>query len=257
MDIATIIGLVMGTGLVVGSILIGGGGLGPFLNVPSLMITVGGTISALLINFPLKKVLGVTSVVRKCFTVKLPTPQEVIQQFKDLSAMARRDGLLALEGKLEEIDDVFLTRGLEMVIGGSDRDELSSIMEIEVTYIEQRHLTGKKIVDAAAAAAPAFGMIGTLIGLVQMLRTLDDPSQIGVGMATALLTTLYGALTANLFCIPLAGKLEARSQEEVMIRELMIAGLLGLVDGHPPRAVEERLLAFLSPSSRPAPAKAA
>ena len=127
------------------------------------------------------------------------------------------------------------------------------MLETEVSYIEQRHQTGKRILESMAAAAPAFGMIGTLIGLVQMLRELDDPSQIGVGMATALLTTLYGALIANLFCVPLAGKLENRSQEEVTIRELMISGLIALVEGPPPRAIEERLHAFLSPSSRPMP----
>lgn len=250
MDIATIVGLVLGLALVLGSIAIGGGGLGPFVNVPSLMITVGGSFAALLINFPLAKVLGVAGVVKKAFLIALPEVQDVIGRFKEFANIARRDGLLALENELENVDDAFLRRGLEMVIGGSSREELTGILETEVLYIEQRHQTGKKILDATAAAAPAFGMIGTLIGLVQMLRTLDDPSQIGGGMATALLTTLYGAVIANLFCIPLAGKLEARSKEEVLLRELMIAGLAALVDGHPPRVVEERLVAFLSPSSR-------
>jgi chemotaxis protein MotA len=252
MDIATIVGLVLGIGLVVGSIALGGGGLGPFFNVPSLMITIGGSFAALLINFPLKKVLGVLSVVKKCFTVKLPTPVEVINQFKDLATVARRDGLLALEEELENVDDQFLARGLEMVIGGTDKVEVQSMLETEVSYIEERHKTGKKILEATGAAAPAFGMIGTLIGLVQMLRTLDDPSKIGGGMATALLTTLYGAVVANLFCIPLAGKLENRSKEEVMIRELMIVGLVSLVEGQAPRNVQERLVAFLSPADRPA-----
>ncbi|MEW4526335.1 MotA/TolQ/ExbB proton channel family protein [Maioricimonas sp. JC845] len=251
MDIATVVGLFLGFALVIGSILIGGGGLGPFINVPSLMITVGGSFAALLINFPLAKVLGVASVVKKCFTVALPSTAEVIEQFMNLSTIVRRDGLLALENEFENIDDDFLRRGLEMVVGGSSKEELTSILEIEVAYIEQRHQNGKKIIDATAAAAPAFGMIGTLIGLVQMLRTLDDPSQIGVGMATALLTTLYGAVIANLLCIPLAGKLEARSQEEVLIRELMIAGMGALVEGHPPRIVQERLVAFLAPAHRP------
>lgn len=250
MDIATIVGLVLGMGLVIGSIAIGGGGMGPFLNVPSLMITVGGSVAAILINFPLSNVISVMSVVRKCFTVSLPSAADVIDQFKEFSTIARRDGLLALEGETEHIDDEFLKRGLEMVIGGSSAEDVETILTTEVTYIEQRHQRGKKLLDATAAAAPAFGMIGTLIGLVQMLRTLDDPSQIGVGMATALLTTLYGALIANLFCIPLAGKLEARSQEEVMVRELMISGLVALVQGHPPRVLEERLVAFLAPAGR-------
>jgi chemotaxis protein MotA len=243
-DIATIIGLLMGTGLVVGSILVSGS-LTPFISVPSLMITVGGSFAAILINFPLKKCFSLFGVIKNCFMYPLPTPDECIVQFKEFATIVRKDGILALEKKLESVSDVFLKRGT-----GTSTDEIESTLEIEVMYIEQRHQTGKKIVDAIAAAAPAFGMIGTLIGLVQMLRSLEDPSQIGIGMATALLTTLYGALIANLFCIPLAGKLETRSQEEVMIRELMIVGLVGLVDGQTPRNLEDKLVAFVSPAHR-------
>lgn len=250
MDIATVIGLLAGVGCVVGSILMGGG-IGPFVNVPSLMITVGGSMAALLINFPLGAVLGSLNVVKKCFLVKVPGASETIEKFGELATIARRDGLVALESEVEKIDDEFLVRGLEMVMGGVSKEEVTVVLETEINYIEERHTGGKKIIDAVAAAAPAFGMIGTLIGLVQMLRELDDPSQIGVGMATALLTTFYGAVIANLFCLPLSGKLEARSKEEVMIRELMMAGMIALVDGHPPRAVKERLVAFLSQSKRP------
>lgn len=251
MDIATIIGLLMGTALVIGSIAIGGSLL-PFVNVPSLMITVGGSLAALLINFPLARVLGVISVVKNCFFSRLPEANEVITQFADFAKVARRDGLLALEQRFDAIQDPFLKHGLELVVGGSSREEMDSLLQLEIVYIEQRHENGRKILEATAAAAPAFGMIGTLIGLVQMLRTLEDPSQIGVGMATALLTTLYGAVIANLFCIPLAGKLEIRSQEEVFIRELMMSGLGALVDGHAPPVVTERLSSFLSNSNRPA-----
>lgn len=256
MDVATVIGLILGIILVLGSIAVGGGGVEPFFNIPSLMITVGGTAAALLIHFPIKNVFGVFGVVKKCFTTALPSSTSIIEKFKDLAGTVRSQGMLALEEELQNVDDDFLKRGLELVIGGSSKEAVQYVLETEVTYIEQRHQTGKKILEAMAAAAPAFGMIGTLIGLVQMLRELDDPSQIGVGMATALLTTLYGALIANLFCIPLAGKLEARSQEEVMIRELMISGLTALVEGQSPRAIEERLHAFLSPSSRPMPEQA-
>ncbi len=256
MDIATIVGLLMGTGLVIGSILMGGS-LVPFINVPSLMITVGGSIAALLINFPLKAVTGAFGVVKKCFLVKLPSSHETIEKFAELAGIARRDGLIALEPEVEKIEDDFMVRGIEMVMGGVAKEEIMTVLETEIAYIEQRHQMGKKIVDATAAAAPAFGMIGTLIGLVQMLRSLDDPSQIGVGMATALLTTLYGALIANLFCLPLSGKLEARSQEEVMLRELMMSGLISLIEGQPPRGIRERLVAFLSASNRPETAQAA
>ena len=250
MDIATVVGLFLGVGLVLASIFMGGGGIGPFINIPSLMITVGGSFSALLINFPLAKVLGVVGIVKNCFTAKLPEPAEVIGQFKDFAAVARKDGLLALENAVGDIDDEFLSRGLELVVGGTAKEELQNLLDTEIGCIDDRHKVGKNVIDALGAAAPAFGMIGTLIGLVQMLRTLDDPSKIGGGMATALLTTLYGALIANLFCIPLAGKLETRNKEEVMIRELMVAGLIALVEGQPPRTVEGRLFSFISPSSR-------
>ena len=240
----------MGIGLVLGSIAVGSGGLMPFVNVPALMITVGGAFSALLINFPLRSVLGVVGIVKHCFLTKLPSAQETIDQFGELGTTARRDGLLAMENSLADISDAFLVRGLEMVIGGTSKEDIESVLETEIAYLEERHQTGKKILDALAAAAPAFGMIGTLIGLVQMLRTLDDPSQIGGGMATALLTTLYGAMLANMFCIPLAGKLEQRSKEEVLIRELMMMGIISLVEGQAPRVIQERLMAFVSPKDR-------
>ncbi|MEW4490300.1 MotA/TolQ/ExbB proton channel family protein [Thalassoglobus sp. JC818] len=250
MDLATIIGLVLGIALILGSISIGGSLL-PFVNIPSMMIVLGGSFAALLINSPMSQVIGLFSVLKNCFVAKLPETNAVIQQFTDLARSARRDGLLSLENEMETINDPFLKRGLEMVIGGNSRDELTSVLETEIICIEQRHENGRKILEAIAAAAPAFGMIGTLIGLVQMLRTLEDPSQIGVGMATALLTTLYGAVIANLFCIPLAGKLETRSKDEALVRELMMSGLSSLVDGLAPRVVQERMAAFVSESKRP------
>ncbi len=240
----------MGIALVVGSIMMGGGGLGPFVDLASIMIVVGGALAALLINFPLSSVFGVVKVVKNCFFVQLPDPKQTIERFKEFALIVRKDGILALEAKLDELTDSFLKRGLEMVVAGTSRDDLQSALETEVGYIVQRHASGKKILDSLAAAAPGFGMIGTLIGLVQMLRTLDDPGKIGGGMAVALLTTLYGALIANLLCLPLAGKLEARSAEEVSVRELMIAGMVGLVDGQTPRALEERLMAYTPPSVR-------
>lgn len=250
MDIATVIGIVLGSGLVLGSIIMGGP-IGPFINIPSGMIVFGGSISACLMNFTLAETLGVVGVVKNCFFLKLPEPTQCIDQFKEFATLVRKDGILALEDHIGDITDPFLKRGLEMVVGGGSKDVLTATLETEIAYIEQRHLNGKKILESTAAAAPAFGMIGTLIGLVQMLRTLDDPSKIGGGMATALLTTLYGAVVANMFCIPLAGKLEARNSTELMIRELMLTGLLGLVDGQTPSAMEEALVAFIEPGLRP------
>ncbi len=250
MDIATIIGLLLGFGLILASIAMGGSGLGPFIDVPSGMIVFGGALAASLINFPLKKVLGTFAVVMKCFLFKLPDAVETIQQFKTFAEVVRKDGLLALEDQAAEVKDDFMKRGIESLISGVSGEEITQALETELSYIEQRHVSGKKIIDSCGAAAPAFGMIGTLIGLVQMLRALDDPSKIGGGMATALLTTLYGALVANVICIPLAGKLESRNQEESNIREMMIRGIVLLGEGATPRVVEEQLLSFLSPKSR-------
>ena len=256
MDFATIIGLILGTALLLGAVMVDGP-IGPFIHIPSFCITIGGAFTGILINFPISSVKNAVSVIKQCFLVKLPSEDSVIERFKAFAVTARRDGLLALENELEQVDDKFLKRGLEMVVGGSTREDLTAILDTEIAYIEHRHQSGKKLLDAMGAAAPAFGMIGTLIGLIQMLRTLDDPSKIGGGMAVALLTTLYGALVANFICIPLAGKLEMRSREEVLIRELMLSGLTCLVDGHPPRVVEERLVAFVSPQRRPDPTQQA
>ena len=251
MDIATIIGLLAGFGLIFASIAMGGGsGLSAFIDVPSLMITVGGSCAALLINFPLKVCLRSLSVIKKCFITKLPESEELIIKFKQLATIIRKEGLLALESELETIDDDFLKRGLEIVIGGADEAHVANVLETELSAIEARHQVGKKIVESTGAAAPAFGMIGTLVGLVQMLQSLDDPSKIGGGMATALLTTLYGAIIANVACIPLAGKLETRSQDEVACRELMITGITAIAKGLAPPAVEDALISYLSPKSR-------
>lgn len=252
MDIATIIGLLLGFGLIFISIFIGGGvsGFACFIDIPSVLITVGGSIAALFINFPMKTVFTSMSVVKKCFLTKLPETKDVIKQFKELATIVRKDGMLALEQELEKVNDDFMKRGLENVISGSNEAQIRQILETELSAIEARHTVGKQIIDSTGAAAPAFGMIGTLVGLVQMLQSLDDPSQIGGGMAVALLTTLYGAVIANVACIPLGGKLDNRSKEEVQIRELMITGLVGLAEGLAPRAIEDNLAAYLSPKSR-------
>lgn len=250
MDIATIIGLILGFGLILASIAMGSGGLMPFVDVPSGMIVFGGAIAATFINFPMGSVFSTFGIMMKCFLFKLPDPKETVNQFKAFAEVARKEGLLALENQVAEVDDAFTRKGIEALISGASSQEVVEQMETELSYITSRHVAGKKIVDSAGAAAPAFGMIGTLVGLVQMLGALDDPSKIGGGMATALLTTLYGAIVANVVCIPLAGKLEARNMEEGTIRELIIKGVELLGNGVAPRAMEEQLEAFLSPKRR-------
>ena len=179
-----------------------------------------------------------------------PIPCAEIRRLTELALVARRDGLLALENRLGQIHDPFLVRGLEMVIDGLPCEKIEQLLHIELQCIAERHAVGKKMFDQLGASLPAFGMVGTLIGLIQMLHELDDPSNIGAGMAVALVTTFYGALAANLIFLPLAGKLEHRGKEETLLRELMIQGIVALAEGETPRAVESRLKAFLDPKTR-------
>jgi len=249
MDIATLIGVLIGTGLVVSAIVMGAG-LAAFFHIPSLLITVGGTFAAALIDFPLSKVLGVFSIVKKTMLYKPPSMESEIKRITEFAQIARREGLLALEDRLESLDEPLLQKGIQLVIDGTTPEVLRSILMIEVNSMYDRHSEGKSILEQMGASAPAFGMIGTLIGLVAMLQNLTDPSSIGAGMAVALLTTFYGALMANLIFLPLAGKLDNRHKEEALVKELLIEGILSIQAGDNPRTIEEKLKAFMPPGLR-------
>ena len=181
---------------------------------------------------------------------KSTTPSEEIARIVSYANLARKEGLLALEAKLQEVDDAFFAKGIQLVIDGFNADTVRDIMDLEAEWQRQRHSMGKKIMDQMGAFAPAFGMIGTLVGLVLMLQNLDDPSKIGGGMATALLTTLYGAMASNMLFLPLAGKLEVRAKHEALLRELMIEGIVAIQSGEKPQLIKEKLKGFLSPSAR-------
>ncbi len=241
----------------VGTAILFGGDTVPFLHLPSLLIVFGGTLSAVLIHFPVRRVLTAFSVARNCFVSTLPEPLEVLDWFRGYAVSVRRSGVLGLEDAAAQETDPFLKLGLELTSGGCDYDTLKSAMQREILAINQRHQAGQRLFEVMGAAAPAWGVIGSLIGLVQMLGHLDDARQIGSGLAVALLTTLYGALFASLFCIPLAGKLESRHAEETVIRELMSEGLLGLLEEQSPGVIEERLKTWLSPKQRGNIARAA
>ncbi len=249
MDIATLLGIVSGTGLVLAAIIAGGGAIA-FFNVPAILITVGGTIAATLINFPLSKVIGVFSVVKKTLLCKLPSAIGEIERIVKLAKVARSEGLLALENVLEEVKDPFLQKGIQLLVDGTEPEVLQDVLATELEQLRARHGLGKKILESMGAAAPAFGMIGTLIGLVQMLRNLQDPAGIGLGMSTALLTTFYGSLMANLIFLPLAGKLDMRSKQEMVSRQLIIEGVAAIQAGLNPRLIEEKLKSFVAPKQR-------
>lgn len=255
MDITSIIGIVVGLVLVVWAIATGGSGaagenLLSFVDLPSVAITVGGTIAATLVNYPLGHVLSILPVVKNVFLGKSQHPLEVIRALTGFAERARREGLLALEEEASQLEDPFLRQGLSLVVDGTDPELVRSILETDLAFLEERHKAGAGIFDTMAALAPAFGMIGTLIGLIMMLKNLDDPGAIGPGMAVALLTTFYGSMMANLFFIPMAGKLKAKSAEEVLLKEVMIEGILSIQAGDSPRIVEEKLKAFLAPKMR-------
>jgi chemotaxis protein MotA len=243
------VGIVLAFGLIVWAISLGGS-LSGFINMPSIAIVIGGTLAAILANFPMAKVVGMIKVVKKTVMFHAPEPDAVIDKMVTYAERARREGMLALEEDSESEEDEFLRKGLRLAVDGTDPQLLEKIMATDIAQISARHREGKKILEAGGTFAPAFGMIGTLVGLVNMLASLDDPTSIGAGMATALITTFYGAVLANAFFLPLAGKLEARSEEEILIKEMVIDGIMAIQSGDSPRIVEEKLRSFLSPALR-------
>jgi chemotaxis protein MotA len=247
LDIATVIGLVTGSLLILSAIFMGGSA-GIFLNIPGLMIVVGGTLAATLIKFPLADVLGSMAIAMKTFFVKVTAPGPMIERITELAQVARKEGLLGLDGK--DFGDEFLAKGMGMMIDGVPPEQVQMVLSRELQYSTERHKRGQNIFKGMGSAAPAFGMVGTLIGLVQMLAAMSDPSSIGPAMAVALLTTLYGAVIANLVALPLADKLDLRSKEEAMARELTIAGVAAIQRGDHPRLIEEQLKVFLAPRAR-------
>jgi len=249
-DIATVIGLLVGTALVLLAIMLGGD-IGSYVNIPSMLIVVGGAFSATLAAYPLARFFQLPKVLKKALLTKSPDPLELINQMVELAEVARRDGILALENSVENIDDEFLISGIQMAVDGTDPEMIQFVMETELENVMDRHEAGKGLLEALGKYAPAFGMIGTLIGLVAMLSNMDDPSQIGAGMATALLTTLYGSLLANLIFLPLADKLGLRSSEEVLTKTIIIQGVMAVQSGDNPRNVQAKLLTFLPPKMRP------
>lgn len=249
MDLTTFIGIIAGITLV-GTAIQMGGSVRSFIDVPSMMITIGGTIAATLINFRIDDVKNVLRVTKVAFTHRPPQLTAVITQLISLAELARREGLLALDNSLDKVKDDFLRHGLQLVVDGVDATVIREILETDLDAIEERHKMGRKLFDQMALFAPAFGMIGTLIGLIQMLRNINDPSAIGPGMAVALVTTFYGAILAYLVFIPISGKLGVRASEEALEKQILIEGILAIQSGDNPRIVEEKLRAFLPPATR-------
>ena len=247
MDLATLIGLIGAFGIVLASILIGGSA-GTFINTPSLLLVLGGTILVTMMKFSLGKFLGATSIAVKAFLHKPSSPEELIENAVELAKSARQGGLLALEDA--EVRDDFMKSGLSLLIDGHPAEVVRSMLSKDLNQTLQRHIDGQDIFKAIGDVGPAMGMIGTLIGLVQMLANMDDPKQIGPAMAIALLTTLYGAILANMVALPIADKLAVRSREENVRKSLIIDALLSIQSGQNPRVIENMLETYLPRSKR-------
>jgi chemotaxis protein MotA len=227
-----------------------GGPLTIFINIPSILIVFGGTTGVAFVHYPFSDLLDAINVAKKTVLHKEASINDMIVQLMEFANKARKEGILALQGAMEQVDDEFLIKAMQMAVDGQEPETLRTMLNTEIEYIQQRHEKGANIFVSLAAYAPAMGMVGTLIGLVQMLQTMDDPAKIGPAMAVALLTTFYGAVIANVICSPMAGKLNMRSQSEVLIKTLIIEGMQSILSGENPRIMEQKLHAFIAPKLR-------
>jgi chemotaxis protein MotA len=247
MDIATFIGFIAGIVLVVGSILMGSE-IGAFINIPGLAVVVGGTACATLVSERLANVLSTAKITMKAVFDKQASIDEMIARIAELAATVRKEGLLSLEN--QEIDNDFLAKGVRMAVDGLPPEELQAVLRAELVAMKQRHKRGVNLFKFMASTAPAMGMVGTLIGLVQMLQSLDDPKTIGPAMAVALLTTFYGAVLAFMVFGPLSEKLKYRSDEESACMIIIIEGIISIAKGENARAITEKLEGYLPPKER-------
>ncbi|MBO1897053.1 flagellar motor protein PomA [Shewanella sp. BF02_Schw] len=247
MDLATLIGIIGAFAFIIGA-MITSGGIGLFIDVPSIFIVVAGSLFVVMMKFNLKQFLGSIKIGMKAFMFKLDKPEDLIEQAVTMADAARKGGFLALEEAV--ITNTFMQKAVDMLVDGHDGDVVRNALEKDIALTEERHKTGVGIFKAMGDVAPAMGMIGTLVGLVAMLSNMDDPKSIGPSMAVALLTTLYGAVIANMIAIPMADKLSLRMNEELLNRNLIMDAVLAIQDGQNPRVIEGFLKNYLAESVR-------
>ena len=253
MDLATILGLVIGLVLVIISICLGDAGIASLkgvLDAPSVLITFGGSCCAVLASNTLTEFIEGLKSIKLVFKVYAEDTGEMIRRIIDLSNVARKEGLLSLEEAAADLDDAFLKKGILLIVDGTDPELVRAIMETELMSLEERHKGKVAFWETLGAMGPAWGMIGTLIGLINMLGNLSDPGSLGPAMSVALLTTMYGSMLANWLCAPVANKMKANSGKEVMVKQIMIEGLLSIQAGENPRVIEEKLKSFVAPKDR-------
>ena len=243
MDVTTLMGIGAGFACVVIGIVLGGE-ISSFLDIKSVFIVLGGVISVTVASFPMKKIRNLLKALKSAFKKDATDINEDVEMLISMANTARREGILALEGSTDEIEDPFMKKGIMLIVDGSDPELIKGIMETDLEFVRERHAETRAILDAAAAYSPAFGMIGTLIGLINMLKNLSDMAALGPSMAVALVTTFYGSMLANLVFLPLSKKLKTIGNREYLRKELVLEGLLSIQEGENPRIIREKLNAF-------------
>jgi len=249
LDLASVFGLVGGIAVILITILLSGDLIG-YVDIPSIICTFGGTIAMTFMAFPIKKLKEGFAALKYVFVYKETDAEYIIKSIIDLANTARKEGLLALEEAAQQLKDDFLQKGILLIVDGTDPELVRNILETELSFIEERHKSNQGVYEFMAAIGPGFGMLGTLIGLINMLANLSDPSTVGPNMAVAIVTTLYGSLIANVLCNPVISKLKIRSSQESLMKEVMLEGMLSIQAGENPRIIEEKLKAFMSPKLR-------
>jgi len=249
LDLASVFGLVGGIAVILITILLSGDLIG-YVDIPSIICTFGGTIAMTFMAFPIKKLKEGIAALKYVFVYKETDAEYIIKSIIDLANTARKEGLLALEEAAQQLKDDFLQKGILLIVDGTDPELVRNILETELSFIEERHKSNQGVYEFMAAIGPGFGMLGTLIGLINMLANLSDPSTVGPNMAVAIVTTLYGSIIANVFCNPVISKLKIRSSQESLMKEVMLEGMLSIQAGENPRIIEEKLKAFMSPKLR-------
>lgn len=247
MDLATLVGIIGSFAVVIAAMLMGGTA-DMFINVPSLLIVLVGSMFVVLMKFSLAQFLGAMKIAAKAFSFKMVAPETLIEEVVELADAARKGGLLSLEDK--QVSSDFLQQGIQLLVDGHDASVVRTLMSKDMNQSMQRHEWGAKIFSALGDVGPAMGMIGTLVGLVAMLSNMDDPKSIGPAMAVALLTTLYGAMFANMFALPVADKLSLRREEEGRVKAMAIDALLAIQGGQNPRVIDTMLKAYLPEGKR-------
>ncbi|MDD3413618.1 MAG: motility protein A [Lachnospiraceae bacterium] len=253
MDLASILGLIICIALVVIAIVSGDKGfaaLGDFADFQSVLITIGGSFCAILASNTMSDFIGGLKSITLVFKTPAIDAPGIIKKIIELSNVARKEGLLSLEEAASDLEDAFLKKGILLIVDGTDPELVRAILETELVSIEGRHKQKIGFWESVGSMGPAWGMIGTLVGLINMLSNMDDAASIGPSMSVALITTLYGSMLANWICIPVASKLKVNNASEIMVKEIMIEGLLSIQAGENPRVIEEKLKSFLSPKER-------